>query len=191
VLSDWLDSNWLRVLAYVVAAGIAFLAGQRELTARVRRPELWPTFWFLTGATLCVMALGRLGNVAEFVSDFGRRQARAEGWYEDRRFLQALAVGAVGFVWFSVVTVAIWRVPERRRRYLPMFVAVFSLLVFAAVRLVSLHHVDTILYRRPVVGVKIAALVELAGVVAGIAAAAWATRSADQVGRAREPRPVA
>lgn len=163
VISSWADSNGLRVLAYCLAAAASVHMGLRE---RHRRQvgggrEIWPTFWFLTAALLAVMALGRAADIGGLVSEIGRREAREEGWYEVRRGYQAAAVASIGAIWLIAVVVAVWRVPERRRRYLPSALVVFTLICFAGIRVVSLHHVDTVLYNRPVRGVRIAAIVEL------------------------------
>ena len=69
--------------------------------------------------------------------------------------------------------VAVWRVPERRRRYLPAALVVFTLVCFAGIRIISLHQVDTLLYNRPIRGVRIVAIVELTGVALTILATYW------------------
>jgi hypothetical protein len=172
---SWLDSNWLRVVAYGVAAVACLHAGLREQRRRSILPsrDIWPTFWFITAALLAVMALGRAAEIGELVSEFGRREAREEGWYEIRREYQAAAVASIGAIWMVAVVVAVWRVPERRRRYLPAAVAVFSLVCFAGIRIVSLHQVDALLYNRPIRGVRIVTIVELTGIALAILATYW------------------
>lgn len=71
------------------------------------------------------------------------------------------------------VVVAIWRVPERRRRYLPAAIVVSSLICFAAIRMVSLHYVDALLYNHPIVGVRIGSIVELGLTTLALAAATF------------------
>lgn len=175
MISSWVDSNWLRVVAYGVAAAASLHAGIRERrqSRASNRRDIWPTFWFMTAAVLAVMALGRAADVGGLVSKFGRRQAREEGWYEIRREYQAAAVAAIGAFWLISSLIAIWRVPERRRRYLPPALVVFTLLCFAGVRVVSLHHVDSLLYNRPIHGVRIVAMTELAGIALMILATYW------------------
>jgi hypothetical protein len=175
VISSWADSNWLRVLAYGVAAAASLHAGLRELP---RRPtassrEIWPTFWFLTAALLAVMAFGRAADLGGLVSEIGRREVRQEGWYEIRREYQAAAVASIGAIWLVAAIVAVWRIPERRRRYLPTALVVFSLICFAGIRVVSLHHVDSLLYNRPIRGVRIVSIVELTGISLAILTTYW------------------
>lgn len=175
MISDWVDSNWLRVAAYGVAAAASLHAGVRDLR---RRPtassrDIWPTFWFLTAALLAAMAVGRAADLGGLVSEIGRREAREEGWYEIRRGYQAAAVATIGAIWLVAVTVAVWRVPERRRRYLPPALVVLTLICFAGIRVVSLHHVDVLLYDRPILGVRIVAIVELAGIALATLSTYW------------------
>jgi hypothetical protein len=175
VISSWIDSNWLRVFAYGLAAAACVHAGLRERRRRSSAPsrDIWPAFWFLTAALLGVMALARAADIGELVSELGRRTARDEGWYEIRREYQAAAVASVGAIWFVAVVVAVWRVPERRRRYLPAALVVFTLFCFAGIRIISLHQVDTLLYNRPIRGVRIVAIVELTGIALTILATYW------------------
>ena len=183
----WLDSNGLRIVGYLAAAATAFLAGRRERQRISAQPYLWPTFWYATAVLFLVMAIGRAGNVAELAVDIGRRQAVAEGWYDDRRRYQAMAVASVAAVWFVVVLVALWRVPERRRRYLPMAIVSFTLVCFAGVRLVSLHQVDSLLYRRGISGVELGAIIEDALLVLAIAMTFWQPRRALAEGSSPPP----
>ena len=122
----------------------------------------WPPFWLLTGALFVVMAIGRAGDIADLVTNALRERAVEGGWYQSRRRIQALVVAGVGLTWFVAVMAACWRVPARRRRYLPMIVIVLTLGAYAAIRVVSLHQIDAILHNRRVVGVRYGAVIEYA-----------------------------
>ncbi len=171
-----LDANWLRIFGYLVAGAAAVVVGRRERHLARSDLSLWPAFWFLTGGLLFIMALGRATDVGDWISQLGRQQALASGWYAHRRKYQAIVVGSVGAIWFVSVVVALWQVPERRRRYLPAAIVVFSLMCYAGARLVSLHQVDGLLYRRDLGGVKFDAVFELVGLAAAIVAILWALR---------------
>ncbi len=127
-------------------------------------------FWVLTSALFVAMALGRLGDIGGLVVDLGRERAYDSGWYGARRSYQGAVVTVLGVIWFVLVTAAAWRTPERRHRYFPMSLAVITIVAFAAIRVVSLHQVDAVLYRREVAGVRFGALFEfsllaIAGVI--------------------------
>lgn len=72
-----------------------------------------------------------------------------------------MAVSAVGVFWLVTCGLAVWKVPERRRRYLPAFLLTSSVVGFAAIRVVSLHQVDSVLYRTSILGVDVVVYLEL------------------------------
>ena len=134
---------------------------------------MWPAFWFVTAALLSVMGLGLGLDVDELVTGLGRSRARSGGWYSVRRFVQVAMVLAVTAIWIAVAYVAIGRVMERRRRYLAPTLLISGLAVFAAVRFVSLHSIDTVLYRRSIATVRVAAVVELGLIALLIVTTCW------------------
>jgi hypothetical protein len=159
----WADSTTFVVILYAIAGGTAILLGVAERRhGSATDPTFWPVFWFTTGALLLSMALARASNASEILTDIGRAQARSDGWYETRRVLQAWVIGIVTAVWALTVTFAVWRVPERRRRYLPTAIAVFTLVCFVGIRLISLHQVDALLHDHDLGGVTVGAVVEIA-----------------------------
>ena len=175
---EWADSDWLRVAGYVIVAGLCFAAAWRE----DRESEgSWPPFWFLTGALFVVMAIGRAGDVADVVTNALRERAVEGGWYQSRRRVQAVVVGGLGLTWFVAVMIAVWRVPARRRRYLPMIVVVLTIGLFAAIRVVSLHQIDGLLHNRHIAGVRFGTIIESALLVAAGACALWTPSRRDRL----------
>ena len=169
----WLDTTACAVLLYVLAGSTALVVGVVERhRGGTTDSRLWPTFWFATGGLLLVMAAGRASNVSDILTDIGREQARSGGWYEVRRSLQAWVIGALTAVWAVTVVAAVWRVPERRR-YLPAAIVVFTLVCFAGIRLISLHHVDALLHNREVRGVTIGAVIEVGLLLLVVAVSMW------------------
>ena len=133
----------------------------------------WPAFWLLTAGVFAIMAVGRATDLSDLITRLGRDQAYACGWYEHRRRIQAAAIVVVGAAWIVTVAVAVWRVPARRRRYLPAFIAQFTLVCFVGVRMVSLHQVDSLMYRREIARAQVGTLVELALLAIAVALTAW------------------
>ena len=160
---SWLGSNWLLAGTYGVVAVLTLSLGRAEAAIQGMdgTRHLWPRFWVGSALLLLVMGLGRAIDTGHLLAEIGRRQARAEGWYEDRRSIQAPIVGLIAATWGVSVLAAIWRVPERRRRYLPAALVMFSLACFAGIMLVSLHQVDAVLLR-DVAGVHVGVFIELA-----------------------------
>lgn len=155
-----MNSHWARVIGYVLLVVLSFVALARERRRASEVDGVWAPFWLWTAGFLAVMALGRAGDIGSLLGDLGRGRAVDSGWYESRRPLQAAVVAALGAGWFVVVSVACWRTPERRRRYLPMGIMVVTLAAYAAVRVVSLHQVDGLLHRRELAGIRVGTVIE-------------------------------
>jgi hypothetical protein len=179
-MSSLLDADGFRFACYLVASLTALVAFASELRVRSQTPSLalWPTFWLLQAILLAAMGLAMANDAADALTDIARSRARSESWYLDRRSLQVPVVASIGVVWIVSTVVAIWRVPPRRRRYLPSAALMGALMSFAAMRTVSLHHIDTVLYRRSLGGIRIVAVVEIALLAATTVAAAARNRPA-------------
>lgn len=169
----WADANWLRVCGYLLVAVLCLLAVRRE---NPDSPGSWPPFWLLTAGLFFVMAIGRAGDLADMVTDAMRDRAVEGGWYESRRRFQGAIVAALGATWFVLVMTACWRVPARRRRYLPMIVIVLTIGFYAAIRIVSLHQIDGLLHRREIAGARFGTIIELALLLLAAACAVWTPR---------------
>ena len=169
----WLDSDGIRVAAYLVATAVALLTWVRERRLARSNSSLWPTFWLLTAAIFLVMAIGRAVDLGDLITRYGRDQAYAQGWYDNRRKVQALVVGSVGAVWVITVAMALWRVPARQRRYLPAAIAVFTLMCFVGVRAISLHQIDALMYHRDIAGAQIGTVGEMTLLALAVVLTAW------------------
>ncbi len=148
-----------RAAMYGVLAAAAIWSWNRERRSGPRA-DLWPPYWLTTALLFLGMGFGRAVEIGDLVTQIGREQAAGAGWYEVRRPVQAAMVTLVAVVWLAMVVLAVLRVPERRRRYLPSSILALTLACYAAVRVVSLHHVDTVLYRWDVVGVRVGTVIE-------------------------------
>ena len=180
-----MNSSGLRTFGYLLAAAAAFIAGVREHRSRTADSAVWPAFWLVAGGILLSMAVARGSDIGGFLADAGRTSARSGGWYNRRRRFQANLIAALGAALVIATAVAARWLPASRRRYLPEAFIVLALAVFAGVRLVSLHQVDALLYRRRVKGVKLDAVIELAGLAAAIVVPFWHRMSSRALASAR------
>ena len=157
------NSNTWVVAAYLLAAALACLTGLSERSAKQahQNATLLPAFWFLTSVLFLSIAIAGAGELGKTLTGFARSGAYADGWYESRGSLQVVIVAVISLLWAILTLLALWRIPERRRRYLPMTLATATLMCFSAIRLVSLHQVDTLLYRRSVEGLRVGVIIEL------------------------------
>ena len=116
----------------------------------------------MTAATLTVLLVGRLTGIDSSAYEFGRHEAISAGWYRSaRRRLQGAAILGLGTAGLVATAVVTRLAGDRARRYLAPLVCLTGLIGFAATRVVSLHQIDTLLYRRPLLGARIASLLEV------------------------------
>lgn len=168
-----MNSHWVRVIGYLLLVVLCLVARWREQGRADETDGVWPPFWLVTAGFLAAMAIGRAGDIGTLVGDLGRDQAGDAGWYEIRRPVQAVGVAVLGAAWFVMVAAACLQSFLRRRRYLPMSLMIMTIAAYAALRIVSLHHVDVLLYRRDIAGARIATVVEIALLVLTALATLW------------------
>jgi hypothetical protein len=163
------------------------VARRRERRLIGDEDGLWPPFWIATCGLLLAMALGRAFEAGGLVATFGRRAAEGGDWYASRRPIQAVVIVGLVAAWCVVVIVALWRTPERRRRYLPVGLASLTLVAFAGVRVVSLHQVDSLVYRTDLAGVRVGTITEIALLVVTGLATRWCPPAARRHDQIRHP----
>ena len=175
MLPALLNDKTLRVAAYACAAALAYVAGFRAWSLSRRTSRVVPLFWLATGCVLAVLALSREVDLAGHIATIGRDVFRTEGWYPDRRPVQEASVVAVLAAAAFIGAAGVFLIALRRRaQIIPGFVAVVALATFLAVRAISLHDIDAVLYRRSIRDVQVNALAELLMVICVAIAAAGA-----------------
>jgi hypothetical protein len=170
-MADLIDSSALRAGCYLVVAVLAVAAAYSDRSvAAQEHSRLWRFSLVLAALVLVGLAAASFGDVGDILTGFGRERAHRAGWYDTRRGVQATVVLGVFAVWCISVIVSILAVPSRRRSYLPAVLGLFTVWAFVAVRLVSYHDIDTLLYSRDIGGVRIVAAVEICLLAATAAA---------------------
>ena len=140
------------VIAYclVILACIAAMrvAGQHP----DRRSDM--AHWLAAAAVFAGLAMFRIGQMEDRLREFTRAWTRAEGDYAMRSALQVplvvlIAVAGLGMVFLFI---RLWRRERPRSRARLVLLSRFALLGLGplfALRLVSLHQVDYVLYSGP------------------------------------------
>ena len=115
----------------------------------------------LTGI-LVLLTLNKQLDLQTHLTDFGRRMARRDGWYADRRKFQLELVIGFALTTFLSLVVAVRLLRHWPRSY---HVAVFGLAIyslFVLMRLASFSHVDWLLALR-MNNIKISRFIEPLG----------------------------
>ena len=163
-IGDPNPTAWLIVVAYFVVCGLCVWAGIKERENRGRASEkLIPQFWFVLAGLLFLMGWNKQLDVQTLFTQIGRDVARHEGLYESRRPLQALFVVIFGLLGAGAVGAGIYFMRDVWKRYRLAYAGIIYLGVFVVIRAASFHHIDTALYRLPVVKYWVNTVLELGG----------------------------
>jgi hypothetical protein len=163
-VAEAIESHAFRALVYFIAGAASLWAGKSAMESDAKGVP-WLSgqviFWF--GLALVLISLGVLKSleVEQWAARQGRDVAHDQGWYNQRQGYQEVAIAVITVVdglafAFGVFTWA------RRWMFLVLPMLVFVALVgFVGVRAISLHQVDTVLYRRHLLDIQISAVIEV------------------------------
>jgi len=162
--------GWFTVFAYLAAVIACIRAWQRARTTPTEAFVLRTT-WL--GLALLMLALGinKQLDLQSWLTVVGRQIALEQGWYERRRMVQAVFIGAILVAGVVTLVAGAWLL---RRHMADVWVsglgAVF-IVVFVIVRASSFHHVDTLL-SSTLAGARVNWILELGG-IAFVFVGAW------------------
>jgi hypothetical protein len=110
-------------------------------------------------------------DLQSLLTSIARSLAKAQGWYDERRFYQVAFVAVVGSFGFSAAMCSLWCLRRSSGFVRLALLGLFFTLTFIVMRAASFHHVDMWL-AASFLGMKWVWLVELAGIsLVAIAAA--------------------
>jgi len=166
-IGDPTPVGWITVAAYALAAWLAW----RNVGA-ARRTAVPESFWIALTGLMIALGLNKQLDLQTWFAQAGRDMALEQGWYEQRRvvqalFIAALAAGALATVWWARRQwQTLWH------EYRAAFVGVCVLLTFIVIRAASFHHIDMIL-RSDLGATPLHRVLEIVGVLIVAAGCAW------------------
>jgi hypothetical protein len=140
--------GWFIAFAYLLAtAGCAIVWTADRRTSRRGRAAS-PLFWTVLTFALLFLGINKQLDLQTLLNDVGRRMARSEGWYDQRRGYQVLFIAAVSVAGLIALGGLSWLARKQwKRNFLALLGTVF-LYVFVLIRASSFHHVDMMLHWR-------------------------------------------
>ncbi len=166
IIGDPTFIGWFTVFAYFVAA---FLCWKATVYARRTRPpaviRAAAIFWFLLTCFMVFLGINKQLDLQTWMTNIGRKVARAQTWYDHRQIVQVVFIGSVLVAGLCIVAVLGWLSRGAfRRQWLALAGAIF-LGCFIMIRAASFHHIDQLLGLR-FGGVTVNAVLELGGIFA-------------------------
>jgi len=149
--------GWFTVVAYAVTAIVAFSVAWSE------RGRLDSTFWIGTGVLLAFLAINKQLDLQSALTASGRCVAQIQGWYQDRRQVQALFIFILLLAITGALVVLIIRSWRRLPRIGVALVGLVFLAGFVAIRAVGFHHMDSLIGFAPG-GIRMNWIFELGGI---------------------------
>jgi hypothetical protein len=163
--------GWFTVWAYatgaLMAAATALRMGDRAVEGARLKAR---TLWLLVALLMAFLCVNKQLDLQSLFTDIGRVAAKREGWYGQRRDVQAVFVfcvlgSAAGLVfWMTVKLRVFWST------HTLLLAGLIYTLTFIVVRTVSFHHIDRLLNTH-LEGMKMNWLLELTGIALVTAAA--------------------
>lgn len=181
-IGDPTMGGWVTVIAYSAAAALAFRSFRRHWKAIKAEPSTTDqralvSFWFLAFSATVVLGVNKQLDLQSWLTELGRDLALAQGWYEQRRWVQEIFVAGLVVLGFAGIAIAAILLRRVIRRVAGALLGLGLLATFVAVRATSFHHVDLWLGHGVV---RLNWALELSG-IALVAWSAWR----QQVGTAR------
>jgi hypothetical protein len=171
----WGDADIFGVLLTFLYASATLMTAYATLQVWLygsQRSSRW--LWLLAMLYLILLTLNKQLDLQTFITQTGRCVARAEGWYAQRRGWQEVAA----FTLIGVMGLAGLILTAKARRGNGMMILGLGLLTtFVALRILSFHHMDTLL-KTPLFGLGLARIIELSSLLIINYAAATKTPSA-------------
>lgn len=159
--------GWITVAAYAAAAWLAW----RNVGA-ARRTSVPASFWIALAALMLALGLNKQLDLQSWFGQTGRDLALAQGWYAQRRLVQAVFIALLCAGAVAVVIGARRHWAVLWHEYRAAFVGVAVLLTFIVIRAASFHHIDLIL-RSDLGATPLHRVLEIVGVLIVAAGSAW------------------
>jgi hypothetical protein len=148
--------GWVTVATYATAGVLAGLVvAQRRTRAAA--------FWMVLAALLTFLAVNKQLDLQSALTAAGRCLSQAQGWYENRRTVQAAFIGTLALCGLVALLLMLRALQGRLAENGLAAAGAAFLVTFVLVRAVGFHHVDAML-RLPVAGLRMNWILELGGI---------------------------
>jgi hypothetical protein len=155
--------SWVQygfAVAYLLCAWMCIVSGSGAYQAGEKAGG-----WFLTSFVLLMMAIESVLQLNHLMVLLMRGYARAEGWYGERRYWQAIVVGCVIVLSLAIVLWLRKRQQEEWHLQGNVVIGMSVLVVLQLMHYISLHHVDALLNFHLGAGIRAERVIESVGLL--------------------------
>jgi len=166
MIGDPTVMGWLTVLAYFLTAWLCLRAvnaekGGPERPYRQTIPALlrvlrksWPhppdrarraALWLLLAIAFFCLGINKQLDLQSLVTEVGKALAHQQGWYDQRRIVQAILLGLVLIAGVASLATLGWLVRGQLSDFRLPLAGLTFIVVFVVIRAMSFHHVDELL----------------------------------------------
>lgn len=168
-ISDTTPMGAITFVFYFIGAAVCVFRAWRCFQApALRRGQF--RFWAFCAIALFLFGVNKQLDLHQLITQYGRDWARAQGWFENRREVQALFVKCLAGAATVTLLAMLWALRGMPFRYYIALLGLLFLAFYVLIRAASFHHVDSFL-GLGTEGFRLAWLVELGGIAITTAAA--------------------
>ena len=149
--------GWVTVAVYFIVAIICLKAA---FTSNYEKPI--KNFWLFLTLFLIALGINKQLDLQSLLTQIGKDMAISQGWYKDRRLVQAGFIILIGLLGITALT---FLIKTYRNANFSIEIALTGCIIlfsFILIRASSFHHMD-IFINMKLVGVKMNWLLELGG----------------------------
>ena len=145
-IGDPTFAGWAITVGYLASAVSCALMAIREARPQPN-PTQWRTwkFWAILSVLLLALGINKQLDLQTWLWLTGRAVARAQGWYEQRRWVQVIFTGGIALAGLMLL-VALARFSRiGHGKYMVALLGVTFLVCFVVIRAISIDNVDKFL----------------------------------------------
>jgi hypothetical protein len=159
------DPTMMGVATTVSYFAAGLLCARRAWVSRRDAALRGKPFRFWTACALIMLALcvNKQLDLQTLFTEIGRDLAKAEGWYNHRRPVQAAFIAGLALAGIAALAYVLWFIRGARFQYYLALVGLLFTGCFVITRAASIHHVDEFL-RFTIAGIKMNWVMELSGI---------------------------
>lgn len=168
--------GWMTVGCYFLTSVLCFRQLWR-LKCHRRQAAGRPAILLWSGLSLlfCALGVSKQLDLHNLLTGLGRSLAHTQGWYDQRRAVQAVFIALMALAFVSSVKMIVTHFPRTSRRHRLALLGAVFLISFIVTRAASFHHLDALLHWH-LGSMTVNWILELGGISLVAIAAGWNVR---------------